>query len=415
MHRAVDLRSWALVIGLIAGCSSNASTGGPIASGTSGISGNAATNSTPQSGAGGITPVTSTMTSGSGGATAGRPAQAGGTTAAGSGGSTATAGATGDGGAAAPGSGTGSTTAGAGGASAGASGVVAAGSGGTGSAGEGADERVPKFEKTRCIDPSKLTAGTELNFPCDGVDIWVVAPTQCMKKACGLVFNIHGGGMTDHATMDQATNMIALGSQADYIVVHPHKGTWSVAQDKAVVFEFMQQVIQAFDVDRKRVHSTGYSQGGQISWAIGCEHADVVASIAPAEEINRVSDCWKTSKLPVRELSVLFAYGKQDSIGGGYDAAKTDVSKFVSTQQMMGPETIAGTESSKYWRQRWTGKSGTVLEFISQNYSSTGVAGILAGHCLPMSTGDTFVSCSLPVDYDWGKEVIEFFKAHPMP
>jgi hypothetical protein len=174
-------------------------------------------------------------------------------------------------------------------------------------------------------------------------------------------------------------------------------------------------VIQAFDVDRKRVHSTGYSQGGQISWAIGCEHADVVASIAPAEEINRVSDCWKTSKLPARELPVLFAYGKQDSIGGGYDAAKMDVSKFVSSQQMMGPEKIAGTESSKYWRQRWTGKSGSVLEFIAQNYSSTGVAGILAGHCLPMSTGDTFVSCSLPVDYDWGKEVIEFFKAHPMP
>jgi poly(3-hydroxybutyrate) depolymerase len=271
------------------------------------------------------------------------------------------------------------------------------------------------FMKTRCIDPSKITVDKEVNFPCDGVDIWVVLPSQCKTKACGLVFNIHGGGMNDHATMDQATNMIALGTAADYIVVHPHKGTWNVAQDKNVVFEFMQQVIQAFDVDRKRVHSTGYSQGGQISWAIGCEHADVVASIAPAEEINRVSDCWKTSKVPARDLSILFAYGKQDSIGGGYDAAKTDVNRVVSTQQMMGPETVAGAEGSKYWRQRWTGKSGNVLDFISQNYTSTGVGGILAGHCLPMSTGDTFVSCSKPVDYDWGKEVIEFFKAHPAP
>src|SRR4029077_4600053 len=139
-------------------------------------------------------------------------------------------------------------------------------------------------------------------------------------------------------------------------------------------------VIEAFDVDKKRVHSTGYSQGGQISWALGCEHADVVASIAPAEEINRVSDCWKTSKLPARELSVLFAYGKQDSIGGGYDAAKTDATRFASTQMLEGPETIAGAENSKYWRQRWKGKSGNVLEFISQNYSSTGVGGILAGH-----------------------------------
>jgi poly(3-hydroxybutyrate) depolymerase len=81
------------------------------------------------------------------------------------------------------------------------------------------------FKKTRCIDPSKLKADSELNFPCDGVDVWVVVPAQCMKQACGLLFNIHGGGMSDPATMDQATNMIALGSRADYIVVHPHKGT----------------------------------------------------------------------------------------------------------------------------------------------------------------------------------------------
>jgi poly(3-hydroxybutyrate) depolymerase len=290
------------------------------------------------------------------------------------------------------------------------------GAGGTNAAaGSGGSERVPVFAKTRCIDPSKLKPGTELNFPCDGIDIWVVLPPQCQEHACGVIFNIHGGGMSDHTTMDKATNMIALASKADYIVVHPHKGTWNVAGDRTTVFEFMQQVISAFDVDRKRVHSTGYSQGGQLSWALGCEHADVVASIAPAEEINRVSDCWKTSKLPVRELPVLFAYGKKDSIGGGYDAAQTTVKQFVSAYQMTGPETIAGTEGSNYWKQRWTSKAGNVLEFISQNYSSTGVGGILAGHCLPMATGDTFVSCSQPVDYDWGQSAIDFFLAHPLP
>lgn len=301
----------------------------------------------------------------------------------------------------------------------GTAGANAAGSGGragaAGAAGEMASTAPPMFQKTRCIDPTKAKPDMELNYPCDGVDIWVVMPGACQMQRCGLIFNIHGGGMTDHATMDQATNMIALGSQAGYIVVHPHKGTWNVASDKDVVFDFMQQVITAFDVDRKRVHSTGYSQGGQISWALGCEHADVVASIAPAEEINRVSDCWKTSKLPARELPVLFAYGKQDSIGGGYAAAQTAVDQFVKAYQMMGPETIAGSESAKYWRQRWTSKTGNVLELITQNYTSTGVGGILAGHCLPMAKGNTFVSCALPVDYDWGKEALDFFVAHPLP
>jgi hypothetical protein len=80
----------------------------------------------------------------------------------------------------------------------------------------------------------------------------------------------------------------------------------------------------------------------------------------------------------------------------------------------MGPTTITGTEASKYWRQRWTSQSGNVLEFITQNYTGAGLAGIIAGHCLPMSTGTTFVSCTPPVDYDWGKEAVLFFQAHPI-
>jgi polyhydroxybutyrate depolymerase len=315
---------------------------------------------------------------------------------------------------------------------AGAGGTVVAGTGGNGLASDAGMEasdagvdgsadasapepEAPEFMQTRCIDPNAIEPNVEVDFPCDGVDLWVVLPEACRAHRCGLIFNIHGGGMNDHATMDEATNMIALGNAADFVVVHPHKGTWSVASDKDAVFDFMQQVIAAFGIDPKRVHATGYSQGGQISWALGCEHADVVASIAPAEEINRVTNCWSTSQLPSRELPILFAYGKRDSIGGGYAAASELADSVASAWQMMGPDTIAGVEGSAYWRQRWTSASGNVLEFISQDYTSTGVGGILAGHCLPMATGSTFVSCSTPVDYDWGQEVVRFFQAHPMP
>ena len=280
---------------------------------------------------------------------------------------------------------------------------------------DGGIKVAPTFVKTRCIDPDQVEPGVEVSFPCDGVDLWVALPEQCTKQRCGLIFNIHGGGMTDHATMDQATNMIALGEQADYVVMHPHKGTWSVASDKEVVFEFLQQAITAFGIDEKRVHSTGYSQGGQISWALGCEHADVLASIAPAEEINRVSDCWQQGKKPAREIPILFAYGKRDGIGGGYDAAKSLAGDVASTWQMTGPETVAGAEGTSYWRQRWTSPTGTEFDFIAHDYTSTGVGGILDGHCLPMNSGTTFVSCSTPVDYDWGKEVVSFFQAHPLP
>jgi poly(3-hydroxybutyrate) depolymerase len=216
--------------------------------------------------------------------------------------------------------------------------------------------------------------------------------------------------MTDKNWMENATNMIALGKANDYVVVHPHKGTWSISTDKDVIFSLIEQAIEAFDVDRKRVHSTGYSQGGQISWALACEHADVIASVAPAEEINRVTDCWKTAKLPARDISVLFAFGKRDAIGGTADEVQTTVSDFVKSYSMTGPKTIAGAEGTNYHRQRWESAKGNVLEYISHNYTS-----LLAGHCLPLEGGATIVSCTAPVDYNWGEEAVLFFKAHPMP
>ena len=34
--------------------------------------------------------------------------------------------------------------------------------------------------------------------------------------------------------------------------------------------------MEAFDVDRDRVHFTGFSQGGFMTWKFICDHADIV-------------------------------------------------------------------------------------------------------------------------------------------
>ncbi len=270
----------------------------------------------------------------------------------------------------------------------------------------------PKFQKTACIDPSAVTADTEHEFLCNSIEFWVVVPKQCFTRTCGLIFNIHGATMTDHVTMEQATNMIAIGSMNDFIVVHPHNpsGTWNLPDDIQTVFDAMQQIVQAFDVDPDHVHSTGYSQGARISWALACEHADVVASIAPAEENNTESNCWKTSMLPVRQVSVLFQFGKQDEIAGGFSTAQTTVNEFVAADMLAGPQTIGGATGSDWLRQRWTNSGGNVLEFISHNYTNP----LIAGHCLVNPMGTTYVNCSTPVGYNWGEEAVAFFQAHPL-
>lgn len=274
-----------------------------------------------------------------------------------------------------------------------------------------AGPRVPVFQKTACIDPSAIMPDVDHDFVCKGIEFWVTVPKQCSSRACGLILNIHGATMTDHATMEQATNMIAVASKQDFIVVHPHamSGTWDIPNDKESIFATLQELISAFDVDTTRVHSTGYSQGGQISWALGCEHADVLASIAPAEEINRQSDCWKTDKRPARELSVLFTFGRQDSIAGGFDAAQMQVDQYVAAGMLSGPVDIGGTAGGNWQRQRWTSASGHVLEFLAHNYTNP----LIAGHCLVNPQAMTYVNCSAPLDYNWADEVVTFFVAHP--
>jgi poly(3-hydroxybutyrate) depolymerase len=121
------------------------------------------------------------------------------------------------------------------------------------------------------------------NFPCKSIEFWVTVPKACFTRSCGLILNIHGATMTNHATMEQATDMIAVGSKSDFIVVHPHQpgGTWDIPNDRVSIFATLQELITAFDVDRTHVHSTGYSQGGQISALL--KHEWVSARLAARE------------------------------------------------------------------------------------------------------------------------------------
>jgi hypothetical protein len=108
---------------------------------------------------------------------------------------------------------------------------------------------------------------------------------------------------------------------------------------------------------------------------------------------------------------VLFQFGEQDAIAGGFATSQTMVSQFVAAGMLAGPTTIGGAAGSKWQRQRWTSsKNGNVLEFISHNYTNP----LIAGHCLVNPKGTTYVNCSTPVDYNWGQEVVSFFQAHPL-
>jgi polyhydroxybutyrate depolymerase len=54
----------------------------------------------------------------------------------------------------------------------------------------------------------------------------------------------------------------------------------SNVDDSAYLRGLIEEIVRQYAVDRKRVHVTGHSNGGYMSYRMACDHADLVAGIA---------------------------------------------------------------------------------------------------------------------------------------
>lgn len=100
-----------------------------------------------------------------------------------------------------------------------------------------------------------------------------------------LVFQFHPMG----GTAEQAINIPSIRSKFPAIYVTPQglspDGTsgWpnTNGQDMAFTKVMLTEVQEKYCVDKSRIFSTGFSYGGMMSFAIGCEMGDVFRAIAP--------------------------------------------------------------------------------------------------------------------------------------
>jgi pimeloyl-ACP methyl ester carboxylesterase len=257
---------------------------------------------------------------------------------------------------------------------------------------------------------------------CSGLKWNLSVPAQCVTKACGLVVDVHGFSMSGKME-DANTNLVALGAQHGFIVVNPNAdpapplADWKAAQDDSKVFDFMQRTMKAFHVDPKRVHFTGFSQGGDMTWRFVCDHSDVIASAAPAAFGHSVAEsCFSKGKQPAREMPLLYMHGTKDALV----AFSTAEAARDAVVQVLGMKkgTPVSTNAEHLW-DRYTNSKGTVFEMLQHDYTG---ATLLGGHCYPGSSdpggqpGQVFsFKCDQTSPFVWGKAVMEFFLAHPMP
>jgi hypothetical protein len=279
-------------------------------------------------------------------------------------------------------------------------------------------------------------AGHEV-YPCNGFAFDVEVPAACLGGGCGMIFDV--AGRTMNAAMEDAnTQMRARGTAAGYVVIQPNanpappQSTYDPSPTSdAKLYDFLTRAIAVYRSDPHRVHMTGFSEGGFMTWRFLCDHADLFASVAPGAAASnctvlQIPACSFTgAQMPSRQVPVLYMHGTADEDYVQYECAQPQIDAMVTAWGLTSQGVIAS--DATYRRTRWTNGSGGLLEFISHDYySDQEVLFIpqtkLEGHCYPGSTdpggltGQLFsFKCEQPAAFTWGDEVMKFFVAHPKP
>lgn len=274
-------------------------------------------------------------------------------------------------------------------------------------------------------------------YACNGLTFDVEVPAACVAGGCGIILDVHG--LTMSGPMEDAnTELRARGGAAGFVVVQPSatpappQASWSAA-DEPKVHDFLTRAIAVYAIDPARVHMTGFSQGGFMTWRFLCAHADLFASVAPAAAASscpvignpagQPACTFTGTEVPSRKLPILYMHGRADQNYIPFSCAQPQVDAIVRAWGLSSDGVVAS--SPTFTRTRWSDGAGTVVELLAHDYASSAQvplvsASKLEGHCYPGSTdpgtapGQLFsFRCEQPASFVWGAEVVAFFLAHP--
>jgi len=139
------------------------------------------------------------------------------------------------------------------------------------------------------------------------------------NTATSLVFNFHGLGSN---ALEQYfyTRMDALASEFTFILVTPNgiQNSWNAgtccapANDLAIddvgfTSDMIDSISEEYCIDQDRIHATGLSNGGFMSWRLACDLSERIAAIGPVAGAVRSAPC-----LPSRPVSVIGLHGTAD-------------------------------------------------------------------------------------------------------
>jgi polyhydroxybutyrate depolymerase len=266
--------------------------------------------------------------------------------------------------------------------------------------------------------PMDVSAGDH-TYSCQGLTFLAMVDESCVKGGCGLIVDVHGGTMSGLQMRDN-TKLHELAPRKGFIVLHPSatpektNGLWT--DDKyPIVATFVNDVIKAYKVDEDRVHFTGFSQGGAMTWWFLCNHPELLASAAPVAAAFQDFNCFSADWQP--RVPILYMNGISDS-ASRIEASRTMVDGMTSALSLTGGEEIAG--DGHYSRKHWQDSEGMLFDYIEHDY---GGQAVLGGHCIPGGSdisgspnnfGLNATTCTTgEIALHWGETVLQWFIEHP--
>ena len=153
-----------------------------------------------------------------------------------------------------------------------------------------------------------------------------IPPAYDGQTAAPLVIVMHGGG-GNAASMMEVTGMSAKADEAGFIVVYPN-GTGPISDEKLLTWNtgnccgyalennvddvgFIRALIEKLErelaIDKAGIYATGMSNGGMMSYRLGCELSDKLAAIAPVAGAMAVPEVE-----PVSPVAVIIFHGTAD-------------------------------------------------------------------------------------------------------
>jgi polyhydroxybutyrate depolymerase len=243
-----------------------------------------------------------------------------------------------------------------------------------------------------------------------------------------LIINIHGFGGSGPGQQDYS-KMDVVADTAGFLVAYPtgYINTWNAGaayyagladeDDVAYISALIDTIGSNYRVDPSRVYATGMSNGGDMSYRLGCELDNKIAAIGPVTG-TMISDIF-ASCTPTKPMPLIHMHGTADAIsnidgGPGWESLRDALILWAGLGGCSAPTStllpdLDPTDGTRMRLFESTCSNGADINlFLNPN----------GGHTWPGSDADFFTFLFFGYtnqDIDGSSELWNFFRNYSRP